>query len=102
MALKNSIVEADGILVDREYIKRNLRDVGESNFNLVETVIEETYEWYAVTEVAAVAWQTLNAQPDQELYPTSTYSYHISRRMTQMDGFICRRLFVQKTVEFDT
>jgi hypothetical protein len=97
MALANSIT-GDGKLIDRQKLKRNLRDAGESAWNWNETTVTEVREWYAITESAALAWVNDNVQPNQTTYPTSTYTYSMSRDIRQIDGFTCRRTFEQKTL----
>jgi hypothetical protein len=53
MALKTSIV-GSGKLVTASKAVRNLRDAGETFYNLVETVENEVREWVALTQTAAV------------------------------------------------
>ena len=98
MALKNTIVEADGKLISREKLRRNLRDAGESYWNWEESTITEVREWYAISETAALAWVNNNAQPVQTSLSNSTYTYSMDRAMRQIDGFTCRRTFEQKTI----
>ena len=52
MALKN-FAAGDNILVSKNKTKRNLRDAGETFFNVEETVESEVREWVALTRVAA-------------------------------------------------
>ena len=52
MALKNFIA-GDNILVSKSKTKRNLRDAGETFFNVEETVESEVREWVALTRAAA-------------------------------------------------
>ena len=52
MALKN-FAAGDNILVGATKATRNLRDAGESFYNLVETIESEEREWVALTKAAA-------------------------------------------------
>ena len=94
-------VTGNGILVSRNSMTRNLRDAGESFFNLTETVENETREWVALTQAAAEAARVAGYKTGMGVTGTgTTYEYSYSEDVRVIGSYVYRCSAEKKTVAF--
>ena len=103
MALK-LFVAGDNILVSENKTTRNLRDAGETFYNVVETVETEDREWVALTKASATgAVASSSGEASMTLTGTGvTYSHDASEDNRVTGSFIYRCSAEKKTIAFAT
>ena len=104
MALATSIVEADGIVTSYSKGTRNLRDAGESFYNLVESNESEVQVWvaltYAAAQAAAVAEPTTGAQYMTVTGTDATYQGSISEDVRVVGSYTYQCSAEKKSIAF--
>jgi hypothetical protein len=105
MALGTTITWAEALVTDRSKTKRNLREAGESFYNVIETIETETREVRAIAYGTANTEVTNNVQPtfDPPLTPpaVATYSYTMSLANEIVGGYTVRRVYEFKNIAFE-
>jgi hypothetical protein len=99
MALKTSIIWADAKVISASKGKRNLRDAGETFFNLIETIETEVREVVAVTYDAAKTEKDTNTQPAEG---EGTYHYEMDEQNRVVGSYTIKRTHNKKTIEFES
>jgi hypothetical protein len=102
MALAGSIV-GSGILITKNKTQRNLRDAGESFYNLVETIENEVREWVALTRAAALAAVAAGSgEASMGLSGTGVkYSNELSETSRPTGAYTYRCSAEKKTIDFE-
>jgi hypothetical protein len=88
--------------ISRRKTTRNLRESGESFYNLNEVIEEIVLEFNAANEAACNAEIDANEQPTSEDYDVQSYSYEMSEDDRTTGSYTIRRNFTGKTITFDT
>jgi hypothetical protein len=100
MALATSVT-GDGKLLSRSSMTRNLRDAGESFFNLTETIENETREWVAVTQAAAETARAAGYKTGMTVTGTgTTYEYSVDEDVRVIGSYVYRCSAEKKTIAF--
>lgn len=100
MALTNSVVWANAIIMDYSKTVRNLREAGETFYNVEETIETQTLELRALTYAAAKAEVDANAQPDEPESGTATYTYKMSIENEIIGSYRLQRVYEAKDISF--
>jgi hypothetical protein len=100
MALATSINWANAKTISRDKNTRNLRDAGESFFNLEETTEEIVLEFRGATEAACNSVIGANDQPTSTDYDVQSYSYSMRRDDIATGSYTITRTFTGKTIAF--
>ena len=100
MALASSIVWADAKTISRDKNTRNLRDAGETFYNLEEITEEIVLEYKGATVAACNTEIDANDQPATTAYDVQSYSYSMRRDDIVTGSYTITRTFTGKTVTF--
>ena len=104
MALAGSIVESAGRVTSYDNGQRNLRDAGETYYNLIETIESEVQEWvaltYAAAYAAAVAVPTTGAQYMNVSGGDTTYKGSISEDTRVVGSYTYECSAEKKSIAF--
>jgi hypothetical protein len=100
MALATSCDWENALIMDYSKTTRNLRDAGESFYNLIESIESKTLECRAVKESAAESEVDSNDQPDPPGSGTHTYSYSMRLVNEVIKSYTVVRVEEKKSIEF--
>jgi hypothetical protein len=87
-------------LVSRAITTRNLRQSGESFYNLIETQEEEVLEAYAVEASDVNTVMNANTQPDPVEGSVVAYSYDAQLVSKETNRYNITRTYTKKTISF--
>jgi hypothetical protein len=100
MALATTIDWTAAKTISREKNTRNLRDAGESFFNLEETTEDIVLEFKGATASACDTEIDANDQPTSTDYDVQSYSYSMRRDDIATGSYTITRTFTGKTIAF--
>ena len=100
MALASSCDWTTALIMDYGKTTRNLRDAGETYFNLVESIESKTLECRAVDASGANTEVSTNTQPAAPESGTHTYSYVMQLTNEVLRSYTVRRVEEKKTITF--
>jgi hypothetical protein len=100
MALATSCNWDTALIMDYGKTTRNLRDAGETYFNLIESTESKTLECRAVDADAAEGEVETNTQPDAPATGTHTYSYSMQLTNEVLRSYTVRRVEEKKSITF--
>ena len=102
MALATTINWANAKLISHSKGKRNLRDAGESFYNLLEVTESKTEQLYALTKTAVETEVGTATQPDAPGGGgKATYTYQADLDGKEVNGYTIKRIYEYKAITFE-
>ena len=102
MALATTINWANAKLISHSKGKRNLRDAGESFYNVLEVTESKTEQLYALTKTAVETEVEAAAQPaEPPVVGKATYTYQADLDGREVNGYTIKRIYEYKAITFE-
>ena len=102
MALAETINWANAKLISHSKGKRNLRDAGESFYNLLEVTESKTEQLYALTKTAVETEVGTATQPaDPGGGAKATYTYQADLDSKEVNGYTIKRIYEYRAITFE-
>jgi hypothetical protein len=102
MALATTINWANAKLISHSKGKRNLRDAGESFYNVLEVTESKTEQLYAMTKTAVETEVGTATQPDDPGGGAkATYTYQADLDGREVNGYTIKRIYEYKAITFE-